>query len=107
MSETSEIVGPAIKALNAIPGVVAYRVFTGKAKVRGGYVNGAPEGFPDIGVVIRGRPIYLEAKLEAGGITSLEQLKMHDRLRRAGAEVHLIKSVGAAIAVAQKALGNL
>lgn len=105
MSETSDIVTPAIRALNGIPGVYAYRIFTGVAKVRGGAIHGAPLGCPDVGVVIRSRAVFFEAK-ETGKGASVGQADAHEYLRRAGAEVHVIYSVHEAIDVVREILSR-
>jgi hypothetical protein len=104
MSETSEIVAPTIAALNKIPGVVAYRIFTGSLAYFGRYISGARKGFPDIGAVIAGRAIFFEAKTETGKVSN-EQERLHDRLQRAGARVHVIRSVADALHIAKDALG--
>jgi hypothetical protein len=104
MSETSEIVGPVIEALNAIPGVIAYRIFTGRLAYYGRYIAGAPKGFPDIGAVIAGSAIFLEAKLGSEPVPR-HQLELHEHLRRAGARVHVVRNVSDAIHIAKDALG--
>lgn len=97
MSETAEIVHPALEALNAMPGVVAYRIHSGKvAAKRGGWIHLGPSGQADIGVCVRGRCLFLEAKT-AKGLVSEEQLAWHGRARRAGADVLVIRSVREAI----------
>lgn len=106
MSETSSIVTPLIKALNAVPGVFAHRVFTGTAAVRRGYLHGAEKGTPDIHVTVRGMSLWFEAKAPKGGRVSPEQLEQHERLRRAGARVEVVTSVAEGIAVVREVLGS-
>lgn len=96
MSETSTIVTPALEALNAIPGVVAYRIHSGRVQVKRGWLHLGPSGQADIGVCVRGRCLFLEAKT-AKGLVSEEQLQWHGRARRAGADVLVIRSVREAV----------
>ncbi len=98
MSETSSIVTPAYETLNAIPGVVCYRIHAGKVKVRGGWMRQNDAGAPDLLVLVRGIPIAMEAKLPKGLVTE-DQLKEHGRIRRAGGAVVIIRSAHEAIQI--------
>lgn len=103
MSETSTIVTPSIKALNGIPGVLAYRVHSGRVKVVGGWMHLGPAGFPDIGCCINGLSVFLEAKLPGKKPTS-QQLSTHLWLRKSGAFVYTIESVHDALDIARRFL---
>lgn len=92
MSETSQIVTPAIDALNAIPRVWARRLHSGKVKVRGAWMHLGDAGAPDFFALVDGRPIFFEAKLPKGLVTE-EQIAEHGRIRRAGGTVHVVRSV--------------
>ena len=115
MSETSDIVTPLIKTLNGdptqprkypgIPGCYAYRIFCGRARVRGGVVHGAPTGTPDVGAVIAGKPVFFEAKLP-GELPSGDQMDAHRALARAGARVHVVTSVREALDVVRDLLSS-
>jgi hypothetical protein len=105
MTETSDVVRPTLEALNGIPGVVAYRIHAGKAKVRGGWMHLGERGIPDIGCCVRGLSVFFEAKA-AKGLVSEEQLAWHGKARRAGAMVFVIRSPGAAVEVVRKVLAN-
>lgn len=102
MSETSDIVTPVYETLNALPGVVCYRVHAGKVKVRGGWMRHNGAGAPDLVVVVRGRTIAMEAKTAKGLVSEL-QLQEHGRIRRAGGEVHVIRSVADAMQIVRDA----
>lgn len=110
MSETSEVVRPTIDALNRIPGVFAYRVHSGKVKVRNGWMKLADSGFPDIACVVQGAACFFEAKKRrtknAAIVFKKDQLSTHDTLRRCGARVVVIESVAEAIAVVREILSG-
>lgn len=62
MSETSEVVRPILKALEAL-GVPCHRIHCGKVRVRGGWLHLNSPGKPDIGGTLPGgRAFYIEAK---------------------------------------------
>lgn len=92
MSETSQIVTPAIEALNAIPRVWARRLHSGKVKVRGAWMRLGEAGCPDLMAVVDGRVLFFEAKLPKELVTEV-QLAEHGRIRRAGGTVHVVRSV--------------
>jgi hypothetical protein len=81
-----------VSALEAI-GFLVVRTQAGKAKVRGGWMQLGPKGFPDLWVV--GRTL-LEVKTDDGEL-SPEQLAMHDRIRRAGELVAVVRTPAEAI----------
>lgn len=105
MSETSTVVRPILDALNGVPGCVAYRIHSGKVKVRGGWMHLAEEGTPDIGCVVRGVPVFFEAKAPKG-LVSERQLEWHGQARRAGAFVFIVRSPASAVDVVRKILAN-
>lgn len=105
MSEQSTVTGPTIAALNAIPGVLCFRIHSGKKNLGGRWIHLGEKGMPDLGLVIRGRAIFLEAKTDTGKL-SVDQELMHDRLRRCGACVFTIRSVAEALGIARAALGE-
>lgn len=53
---------------------------------------GAKSGTPDLLIVADGRAYWMEVKRHDGRV-SVEQVKMHARLRRAGCPVALVRSV--------------
>lgn len=103
MSETRDVVRPTLELLNGIPGVVAYRIHSGKVKVRGGWMHLAEPGTPDIGVCVRGLAVYFECKAAKGSVSD-EQLTWHARARRAGALVFVIRKPSAAVEEVRKLL---
>lgn len=50
-------------------------------------------GIPDILLIWKGRPWFFEVKTEHGKPTKMQELKML-MLRNAGAEAHVVRSVG-------------
>jgi hypothetical protein len=104
MSETSDVVTPTITALNGIPGVVAYRLHSGRVKVRGGYMRNNEPGAPDIFAVVKGVPVFFEAKSATGELSD-DQTAEAFRISRAGAQVWCIRSVHEALKVARRMLG--
>ncbi len=105
MSETSDVVRPTIKKLNGIPGVVAYRIHSGRVPVRGGWMHLGETGTPDIGCTVRGLSVYFECKDDKGE-TKKAQLKWHARARRAGALVFVVRKSESAVAEVRKILAN-
>ena len=103
MSETRDVVRPTLELLNSIPGVVAYRIHSGKVKVRGGWMHLAEPGAPDIGACVKGLAVFFECK-DAKGLVSEEQLAWHGRARRAGALVFVIRKPSAAVEEVRKLL---
>ncbi len=80
-------------------GRLAIRVQSGKVKVRGGWMTLAPNGTPDLYVLGWG---WLECKAEAGKL-SADQLTMHDRIRRAGERVAVVRTPAEALAAVRDA----
>lgn len=103
MSETSEVTRPVIDAINALPECFAYRVHSGKVKVRGGWMQLAPKGTPDLFAMVRGVAVHFETKVERGRL-SAEQREMHAHLRRAGARVEVVRSVAEAMTVVRQVM---
>lgn len=54
---------------------------------------GCKRGMPDAAVLYRGRTAYIEWKRPDGGGLNKEQKDMHARLRAAGAEVYVLRSI--------------
>lgn len=103
MSETRDVVRPTLEILNGIPGVIAYRIQSGKVRVRGGWMHLAEPGTPDIGCMVRGLSVFFEAKAPRG-VLSDEQLRWHERARRAGAIVVVIRKPSTALDEVRKIL---
>ena len=72
-------------------------------RVRGGYLQLAQEGMPDIGAVVSGVPVLFETKTRDGKL-SAHQTLLHEHLRRAGARVEVTRSVAEAVAVVRQIL---
>lgn len=92
MSETSEIVTPLVKAINAIPDCFALRVNAGKVAVRGGWMHLAPEDTADIIGHVRGRFFAFECKVP-GKKPDAGQEAFLERQGRAGCLVAAVTSV--------------
>ena len=103
MSETSEIVAPLVRAINQVPYCWAERLQCGSA--RGGRMQLCAAGTPDIVVAVRGMLIFLEAKA-VGGKVSAAQMTTHERIRRAGGIVHVVRSVAEGLAIVERALNR-
>lgn len=99
MSETSDIVAPALKALKAIR-VKAWRMNAGG---RRGRVTLAPSGTPDILGYLspNGRLFGLEAKVAGKEPTDVQQA-WHDDARDSGVLVAVINSAQEAVRVVQE-----
>lgn len=82
MSETSEIVGPAIKAISQLPNCFVLRLNTGK---RGGVSYGR-KGLPDILVIKSGVVAFIEAKASAKSKLSKDQELIKALIEYAGAK---------------------
>ena len=106
MSETRDVVRPTLDLLNGIPGVYAFRIHSGRVKVRRGYMHLAAPGTPDIGAVVRGVPVFFECK-SARGRVSDEQREAHYRISRAGGSVVVVKRPSAAVDVVRNILSML
>lgn len=100
MSETSTIVTPALRALARIPGVIAFRLPASTGSYR---IRGAGAGAPDIGCVVNGRALFLEAK-KPGEKSRPGQLRWQEDARRAGAVVVVVHSVAEAVAAVRSLL---
>lgn len=83
----------AIMATLAGLGRTVFRVQSGRVKVRGGWMVLAPNGTPDLYVLGWG---WLECKAEKGKL-SHDQLRMHERIRRAGERVAVVRSAAEAV----------
>lgn len=103
MSETASIVSPLLKALRALPYCHALRLHSGSA--RGGRQRLCPPGTPDALVIVRGAPVFFEAKLPGEKPTDA-QLEQAALLRAAGAIVHTIHSVHDGLKVVRELLGT-
>lgn len=79
-------------------GIIAFRVHSGKVKVRGGWMHLAPEGTPDIVAIVppHGRFLGLEVKTE-DGVERPGQLDFAKGARRHGAAVVTVRSAVEAI----------
>lgn len=60
-------------------------------KLHGGPYQEA--GLPDLVAVLDGETYWLEAKTETGSASPIQE-RQHERLRAAGANVHVVRSVG-------------
>lgn len=98
MSETSDIVTPALKALESI-GIECWRMNAGG---RRGRVTLAPSGTPDIMGYLspNGRMFALEAKMPGKKPTDVQQA-WHDDARAAGVLVAVINSAAEAVQTVQ------
>jgi hypothetical protein len=76
-----------------LAGFLVIRVHSGTVKVKRGWMHLGPEGFPDL-LVVGQR--FLEVKTDSGDPTP-EQLAMHDRIRRAGELVAVVRTPAEAI----------
>jgi len=101
MSETSDVVTPTLKALRKLPYVWATRLHSGSA--RGGKQQLSPVGSPDLLAIVRGVPVFLEAKSETGKLRD-SQTEQAMLLRAAGAVVHTVRSVAEAMDVVRRYL---
>lgn len=89
-------------------GAWVWRMQAGKVKVRGGWMELAPEGMPDLLGVIppTGRLFGLEVKKPKGSRFEPAQLATHERLNAAGAYVAVVRSVDEAVAEYRAALAE-
>lgn len=81
-----------VSALEAA-GALVLRVQSGRVKVRGGWMQLAPEGTPDLLVVVppHGRLLGLEVKAARGRVRP-SQVTWADAARRHGAAVRIVRS---------------
>lgn len=83
--------------------VVAHVPNEGKRTVVGGRfakAQGLTPGFPDLLVYRGGKHALLEVKSETGRLSSA-QIELHDRLRRQGFPVHVVRSQDEAVRALQ------
>lgn len=92
MSAERDIKREILDALHAA-GIIAFRVQSGKVKVRGGWMHLAPEGTPDIVAIVppHGRFLGLEVKTD-DGTERPGQLDFAKGARRHGAAVCTVRS---------------
>lgn len=76
-------------------GFVVWRINSGQARVRRGFMHGAPKGAPDLYVLGWG---WLEVKREKGKLTE-EQEAMHELLAAHGERVAVVRSAAEALEV--------
>lgn len=99
VSETSEIVGPIVRALDRIPGVYVLRLNSG----RRGRVWMCPAGTPDILAVVHGQAVFFEAKLP-GEKPSEVQLFVAAKIARAGGRTYYPTNPGQAVEIVKQLL---
>ena len=97
MSETSELTGPAIKAIKQC-GVWATRMQAGRVKVRGGWMVLCPSGTPDILARPQGRICWIETKIGKNGQTP-EQIDFQRMSKEWGDEYYLCRSLDDVLSV--------
>lgn len=100
MGETalSRSIASAVESL----GFIVVRLQSGKARVRGGWMQGNASGTPDRGALIsRGRICWLEVKDETDERPS--QKEWRERVARLGHEVAIVRTVGDAVAAVRAA----
>jgi hypothetical protein len=93
-------------ALTAI-GAYAFRVQSGRVKVRGGYMQLAPPGTPDVLVIVppHGRLLGLEVKT-ATGKEREAQVEWAEGARRLGAAVRTVRTPEEAVVAYLEAKGS-
>lgn len=91
MNETREITSIAVKALNRVPDVAAYRMNSGVVPTRGGFMHGAPAGTPDILAIVLGHAVWIETKTPVGELSETQKTE-HRRLQRLGHLVFVARS---------------
>ena len=95
MSETSELTGPLVKMYQQA-GAIAFRMNSGKVKVRGGWMQLHSAGTADILCFPRGRVLWLETK-DSKGHTNKEQVEaqaaFRDKVLEIGHEYFRITSI--------------
>ena len=96
MSDETALQADITKALEK-RGHLVIRIFTGSHRVARGYVHGAPEGTPDLCVLVRGgRTVWMEVKLP-GQKLSPEQKLWHERAWKLDHVPYVARSVAAAL----------
>jgi hypothetical protein len=97
MNET-DLYDPIKKTLERI-GCIVTRVHSGKVKVRGGWMQLADEGTPDHHVMCPdGSSFWLETKTQEGDL-SPAQRRWHERAKKSGHRVAVVRSPREALAV--------
>ena len=99
MSETD--LSRNVRAKLEVLGVWCIRIQSGRFK--GGRVRGAENGTPDILCLATGITWWIETK--ATTRPSEDQLKWHNRARRLGHRVYVVRSTDEAIAAAKMEMG--
>lgn len=86
-----------VQALTAV-GALVWRCQSGRVKVRGGWMMLAPEGTPDLLVIVppTGRLLGLEVKAAKGRVREA-QVEWAEAARRAGAAVYCVRSAEEAV----------
>ncbi len=86
-----------LDALHAV-GAHATRVQAGKVKVRGGWMQLAPEGTADIQVIVPplARVLWLEVKTSTGKVSEV-QVRWAEGQRRLGAGVRTVRTAQEAV----------
>ena len=100
MSESSELTGPLVAAIRKC-GVMCLRMNSGKAKVRGGYLQLHEKGTADILCFPRGRVVWLETKAVAKDYHKEQQKSQADfraQVLALGHEHHVIRSLAEGLA---------
>jgi len=81
-------------------GHIVTRVHSGKVKVRGGWMQLAEEGTPDFHVGLSGGgSMWLEVKDDDGEL-SHAQKRWHERAKKGGHRVYVVRSVAEALEAA-------
>ena len=104
MSTESAIQRAILDAL-LVAGAFAFRVQAGKVKVRGGWMQLAPPGTPDICVLVppTGLSLWLEVKTLTGELRE-SQLAWAAKARARGAVVETVRTVAEALAAYERAV---
>jgi hypothetical protein len=77
-------------------GYLVIRVQSGKVKVKGGWMQLAPEGTPDLHVMSPGLATWLETKVKDGKLRP-SQVAWHERAKKGGHRVAVVRSVAEAL----------
>ena len=96
MTEQSDIASPLLKALRRLPYVHAIRLHSGSA--RGGRQRLCPPGTPDMLVVVRGCPLFIETKAPRGRLSDA-QVEQTELIQAAGGMVRVVTSVRQGLAI--------
>lgn len=95
-----------LNALHALPDAEFLRVNSGKVKVRGGWMQLAPNGTSDIlGIVRGGRFVALEVKLP-GEKPNPDQVAFGARVAKLGGYFAVVTSVEDAVSAVRAAIGR-